>query len=69
MKNIINAFNIQFIGLSLDIIGVLIVGFVPKNPSWDNADKVKYPVWYKFGWVLIVLGFSFQLIAMFLRNI
>jgi len=50
-------------GLVLNIIGVMILGFQPNVTLWDTGIKPKYTLLNILGWGLLGVGFLLQLIA------
>jgi len=53
------------LGLCLNMLGVLILGFTPMSACWDVGFKPSSPELYLFGWVLLFAGFLLSLIAEF----
>ena len=51
------------IGLGLNIIGVIILGFQPYVTLWGTGTRAKYPFLNILGWGLLGVGFLVQLLA------
>jgi len=51
------------IGLILNIVGVVILGFQPNLTLWDSGTKPKFAILNILGWVCLGVGFLLQLFA------
>jgi hypothetical protein len=51
------------IGLILNIVGVVILGFQPNFTLWDSGMKPKFAILNILGWACLGVGFLFQLFA------